>query len=116
MELIIKKLTTQKMLVKEFGINKYALGDLMRNYMHIPTEALGALEVYRMIHQMGFEFTHFLVDGMLMKDTVKYSVIYHGCNPYAAKRAIELRLSFRKAKDEFNLEPIVLVQIVQEAI
>lgn len=112
------KYPSQQVLVALFGCNKYQLGDKMRNSMHIPDEYLGALKKYRMKHEKGSFFSSMIEDGTISFDSgnngeyVRYSIIYHNCSPYAAKKAKEIRLSFRAAHDEFNLEPIVLIEIV----
>jgi hypothetical protein len=110
---------SQKFLVSTYGCNKYQLGDVMRNNLHVPTDKLKALEIYHMLHMPGHILRNLLVDGTIthsIKDSiaVRYAVIYQGCFPHAAKKAHELRLSFRAAKPEFGIEPIVLVRIVSE--
>jgi hypothetical protein len=109
--------TNQTELIKNYGCNKYQLGDKMRNNFHIPDEYLGALETYRVIHISGAQFTRAMWDGTVVgvpdiENT--YDVIYHLCTPFKAKRAVEIRISFRKAREEFNLPAIALVEIVQE--
>lgn len=111
---IHKKFMTQPQLVEVYGINKYQLADQMRNSMHIPNEYLDALGTYHMVHWRGFNLAHLLIDGTITNKNIKYAVIYHGCLPVAAKKAQEIRLSFRAAKPEFGIEPIVLVQIVSD--
>lgn len=90
---------------------KYQLADQMRNYMHIDDKFLEGLQTYRINHYSGFIFSTLLFDGLVDYDCTQFSVIYHNCSPYHAKRAVEVRLSFRAAKDN-TLEPIVLVEIV----
>lgn len=109
-------MNTQQQLIAAYGCNKYQLADKMRNNFHIPDEFLGALVTYRVEHFSGREFDKLLFDGMIRLKDVWFAVIYNKCTPYHAKRALEIRLSFREAKPEFNIEPIVLVQIVQEAV
>lgn len=99
---------------------KYKLADHMRNSMHMPDDMLQHLEVYRMVHSFVPEFKTKLIDGQvhlkdihnMSTDNTAYNCIYHQCTPAAAKAAKEIRLSFRKAKPEFGIEPYVLVQIV----
>jgi len=98
---------------------KYKLADHMRNSMHMPTEMLEHLDIYRLIHANVPWFKNNLEDGIVThgiegKDITMYNVIYHQCTPAAAKSAKEIRLSFRKAKPEFEIEPYVLVQIVSQ--
>jgi hypothetical protein len=96
--------------------NKYKLADQMRNSMHIPDEFLQYLEIYNLTHWEVPKFKHCLTDGTVLMNghriDIKFSVIYYNTTPAAAKAAKEIRLSFRKAKPEFNIEPYVLVQIV----
>lgn len=110
-------MNTQTQLIATYGCNKYQLGDKMRNSFHIPDEYLGALEVYKVVHMTGKAFTKIMFDGVVNyhshKNAINYSVIYNGCTPYLAKHAVEIRLSFREAKPEFGLDPIVLVQVVE---
>ncbi len=102
------------------AFTKYQLADQMRNYMHIDDKYLEGLCVYNMTHTSGKKFSLNLHDGQILKNNPNadvvldevFNVIYHNCSPYHAKRAVELRLSFRAAKDEYDLEPIVLVEIV----
>lgn len=113
------KYPSQSTIMATYGFNKYALADKMRNHMHIPDNYLQALRVYKIVHDVGNCLRH-VVDGQfkytIIRDATRmYNVIYHNCTPYNAKRAKEIRLSFRAAQDEFNLEPIVLIEIVQAA-
>lgn len=102
---------------------KYKLADHMRNSMHMPDDMLEHLDVYKLIHWFVPQFKNELVDGTIYLELIHqrqitkdiYNVIYHQCTPAAAKAAKEIRLSFRKAKPEFGIEPYVLVQIVQGA-
>ncbi len=98
--------------MKRPEFTKYQLADQMRNYMHIDDKYLEGLIVYRMIHVKGSSFKESIVDGQLYYLNNICNVIYHNCSPYHAKRAVELRCSFRVAKPEHGLEPIVLVEIV----
>jgi hypothetical protein len=92
---------------------KYQLADQMRNYMHIDDKYLEGLSVYTIHHISGKEFKSRLLDGQIYSyiDPKPFNVIYHNCSPYNAKRAVEVRCSFRMAHDN-TLEPIVLVEIV----
>jgi hypothetical protein len=91
---------------------KYKLADHMRNSMHMPNDMLEHLDCYYLKHLHVPEFKNALVDGQVFMYGHNFNVIYHQCTPAAAKAAKEIRLSFRKAKPEFNIEPYVLVQIV----
>lgn len=102
-------------IIKTCTFTKYQLADQMRNYMHIDDKYLEGLRKYKMVHVSGKVFYNMCADGRIMFHSdanVKHSIIYHNCSPYHAKRAVEVRLSFREAKPEYNLEPIVLVEIV----
>jgi hypothetical protein len=99
-------------ITKAPSFTKYQLADQMRNYMHIDDKFLEGLETYRINHYSGFIFSTMLFDGLVEYNFTSFNVIYHNCSPYHAKRAEEIRLSFREAKDEYQLEPIVLVEIV----
>jgi hypothetical protein len=116
----VSKYPSQAVLMQFYGCNKYELADKMRNYMHIDDKYLPALAKYRMMHCSGIKFSTTVVDGTIsMTDHVNsglFNVIYHNCNPFNAKRAKEVRLSFRAAMEEFNLEPIVLVEIVSDGM
>lgn len=98
---------------------KYRLADHMRNSMHMPDDMLQHLDCYKMQHWFVPQFKTALQDGTIEYvaanlEQTTYNVIYHQCTPAAAKSAKEIRLSFRKAKPEFDIEPYVLVQIVQQ--
>lgn len=111
----VKQMNTER----DARIMKYRLADHMRNSMHIPDEFLQFLDKYKIIHWTVPTFKDKLIDGTLtigyppLTDITIYNVIYYNTTPAAAKSAKEIRLSFRKAKPEFNIEPYVLVQIVE---
>lgn len=117
-EKLSSKYPSQDTLTKIYGCNKYQLGDKMRNNFHIDDAYLPALVTYFISHWHSPEFKYALIDGTItrkIKDSdplTTFNVIYHNCTPFAAKRAKELRISFRAAQPEFQLEPIALVQIV----
>lgn len=92
---------------------KYKLADHLRNSMHVPDDMLQHLSTYRIQHWHVPQFKNSLIDGTIEWGEI-YNVIYHQCTPAAAKSAKEIRLSFRKAKPEFGIEPYVLVQIVSQ--
>lgn len=103
--------------IKTGTFTKYQLADQMRNYMHIDDKYLEGLETYRMVHMKGGHFGELIIDGQITHwitaDLMNtYNVIYHNCTPYNAKRAVEIRCSFRAADSKYNIEPIVLVEIV----
>jgi hypothetical protein len=110
--IVESKYPSQTTLIAEFGFNKYQLADKMRNNFHIHDIYLGGLEVYQVMHTTGIVLRAALFDGTILFREKPFAVIFHNCLPVAAKRAKEVRLSFRAAKDCFQLEPIVLVQIV----
>lgn len=114
--MLVPIMNTQNKLLATYGCNKYQLGDKMRNNFHIPDEYLGALETYRIIHMTGSLFNRSMWDGTIagipdIENT--YDVIYHMCTPFKAKRAVEVRISFRRAKEEFDLPAVALIEIVQ---
>lgn len=110
------KSVRRSILVQEaaYGFNKYQLADKMRNAFHISDPYLQGLDVYHITHYTGRDFAKSLNDGLVDSLNRTYAVIYHNCTPYNAKRAQEVRLSFRAAKKEFGIDPIVLVQIVSQ--
>lgn len=111
---MIRTMSNHTNLIATYGCNRSQLADKMRNNFHIPDEYLGALTDYACVHKTGQELRHDIFDGQIIMPSKTYNVIYNGCTPYHAKRAVEVRLSFRAAKPEFQLEPIVLVQIVTQ--
>lgn len=117
------KTIPQAALIATYGFNKYQLGDQMRNNFHVADKYLPGLKIYQMRHFTGTEFANALTDGTITIRSVvpniaqhRYAVIYHNCNPYAVKRAKEVRISLRAAQDEFNLEPYALVEIVDAGV
>lgn len=100
--------------------NKYKLADHMRNSMHIPSEFHQYLSIYKLTQWHVPTFKNMLVDGTISEmfdegePRYKFNVIYHQCTPAAAKAAKEVKLSFRMADEEFNIEPYVLVQIIKQ--
>lgn len=91
---------------------KHQLADQMRNYIHIEDKYLEGLTTYRMEHMSGRIFKRELHEGTISHNGILHNIIYHGCTPYNVKRAVEIRCSFRAASSEYQIEPIVLVQIV----
>lgn len=109
-----KPLSTAQAL-EVYKFNRYQLAYHMRNSMHVPYQFLSGLSVYHMVHTTGKYFAVNMIDGMLKHNNeTEYAVIYHNCNPFNVKRAHEIRLSYRASNPDFNIEPVVLVQIVQE--
>lgn len=82
------------------------------NLFFIPPEMKLALDTYSQIRMNGKQFSKELIEGCLIRNNLSYQVIYSSCTPFAARKARELKLSFRKAKSVFNIPPTVIVKIV----
>ena len=105
----------QTKLIATHGFNKYQLRYKMMNSFHIPDTYISGLAKYLMVHMSGSEFKRRLFDGTIagtpdIENT--YAIIYHNCKPFEVKCAQEIRISYRRAKPEFELESYALVEIV----
>jgi hypothetical protein len=109
---------TRRAAYQIYGVTKNQVASMMLNFFHYPYNYLDTLATYYMRHWTGQHFYANMVDGAITgsEDSIKYLVVYQGCTPYQAKRAQQLRLSFRSAKPEFGLCAYVIVRIHTEAL
>lgn len=105
--------------VQEYGITKKQLHSLLTTIFHFPAEYRTCLSRYQLLHWEGKYFEARLDDGIIrVKDSeelIEYNVFYQDCTPYQAKKAHQLRLSFRNPIKEFGLEAYVIVRILTES-
>ncbi len=109
---------TQSAIASKYGVSKSFLRSLLNNQFHIPELFHDSLKHYRLCKLSPQEFLAALHEGTVTqtvagKDT-EFAVIYAKCNPYTVKRASQVICSFRAAKDEIGLEPVVIVQILEK--
>jgi hypothetical protein len=87
---------------------------MMMNNFHYPAEYKDTLSSYFLLHWQGSYFAGQFKEGVIEYQGVKYTVILNDCTLYTAKRAHQLRLSFRAAQDIYQLNPIVIVSPLVE--
>ena len=90
---------------------KASLQYAVNNFFYFPSELRMALESYSQIRMNGKQFKGELIEGCMIRNGISYNVIYTDCNMYSAKKARELKLSFRKVLGSFGIEPTVLVKV-----
>lgn len=107
--------TTQE-LVAKFGASRATLRHVI--YSHFAMGRYGqCLRFYKILPCTGQEFKDHLKDGMYYgfdpsaQNHVNFHLVYKECTPTEVKRAEHVALSFRIARDEFNIEPVVVVQL-----
>lgn len=109
------KTLSQSEILTRYGIEKSFLRQLLNNQFHIPSIFHECLAHYRYCEVTATEFKSRIREGTLQQQvglTVKeFAIIYHFCSPAQIKNAGIIRLSFRAAKAEIGLEPVVLVSI-----
>ena len=111
------KQITRRDSYKLYGVTKNQVASMMLNFFHFPYQYTDVLATYYLRHWTGQHFYASMQDGAIIgtEDNIKYLVVYQGCTPFQAKRAHQLRLSFRSAKPEFGLQAYVVVRIHTEA-
>lgn len=102
---------------QKYGITKKQLASLMINIFHFPHQYRDCLSQYYLLHWAGEHFSNTIEEGTIKLSTdpenaTEYLVVYQGCTPYQAKKAKQLRLSFRKPQNDFQLQAYVIVRIL----
>ncbi len=105
--------TSGELRIKYPGISRNGLSTALLNNFHIIPAYHPALETYKTLWISGDKFKNLNNDGIIKENGKEFQIIYQNCNPYEVKKAKEIRLSFRAAKDIFNLSPIVIVRIAK---
>lgn len=100
---------------EHYGIEKSFLRQLLNNQFQIPELYHDCLQHYRLSCVTSTEFFSRISDGTLVQqvgDTkIYFAVQYYMCSPYHIRKAKRVLLSFRMAKADIGLEPVVLVKI-----
>jgi len=118
---IIKPLTPQRLSTlesyKKHGVTRNQVASMMVNLFHYPANFRDTLEHYYILHWTGKHFDSILEEGAIFHadSGFSYLVVYQGCTPYAARRAKQLKLSFRKASVDFGLQAYVIVRTIQDS-
>lgn len=105
-------------LTNKFGVSRNILNSILVNNFHIEDQYLTALEFYRVTHMSGNMFRMASKEGTIKYSRIKTNlkpecvIIYTDCTRAKAITASEIRVSFRAAKEEYNLPAYALVQIV----
>ena len=94
---------------KKHGISKTMVRSMMQNLFEFPKEYRDLLETYHLLYwQTGF-FKSKITEGIIEKDGIQYQIIYKD-QPATLSKHSQVRLSFRSAVREYNLEAYVLVR------
>lgn len=72
-------------------------------------KSVDALDHYCLLYWNPEYFYTQMIDGVVIKNDIRYLVIYHKCTPTEVRKRNQIALSFRAAKAEFNLPAYVLV-------
>lgn len=97
-------------LATNYGISRNHLQSICMNEFHFPTQFSHTLSQYFILHWEGEYLMDRLEEGTLRIGDTDYLIIYQSCNAFSARRASQVRLSFRKAKSCFRLEGYVIVR------
>lgn len=101
-----------KELIDSYGVSRNILNSVLANNFHIDDKYLDALECYRVQHYTGSNLKFITNTGVMLYKDKECCLIYHNCTRAQAIAAKEIRISFRAAKEEYNLPAYALVQIV----
>lgn len=101
---------------KAHGIRRSLIHNMMLNAFHISHDIVDAsLSNYFVHHWTGRHLEQLLSANVsLWRDEIEYSVVFHKTTRWNAARAKEVAVSFRKAKEEYQLLPYVLVKVIKQ--
>ena len=109
----------------KYGISRSALTYIIQNQFYFDKDYTDCLDIYYILQWEPSYFLNSLDNGMIgvlnKKDNERtfcmYQVIYHQTDPTKIRKAIShngnshVKLSFRVAHTEFNIQPIVLIKL-----
>lgn len=107
-------------LYRKYGVNRAMVRSVIYSQFNIPADYLITLRYYRILYCSGANFRdHLTNEGSYIgydpvsHEVIRYNIIYQYCTPSVVKRAkcAEVKLSFRIAQEDFNIEPTVLVRL-----
>lgn len=94
---------------RKYGILSSTLHHAMVNTFHLPEQIKKGLEQYYILHWAGRYLKQKLTDGIIEHQGYQYIVIFKGITLPSITGTKQIRLSFRRAKSEYNLPAYVLV-------
>lgn len=97
---------------KQHGVTRNQLASLCINTFNFPEQYQDLLSKYRLIQWSGRMFADHLKSGVITFLGDEYLVVYKDCTPSKVMKADQIRLSFRKPKDEFEVRGYVIVKIL----
>lgn len=96
---------------QKYGVAKSSLAYMCVNNWNFPEDFRDCLTDYYLLQWEGKYFAQSLKDGIIRHLDKEYAVVYKNCTYFAAKKASQLRLSFRKPQPEFDLSGYVIVSV-----
>lgn len=82
------------------------------NNFCIPESYRDAFAVQNLLHIPGNFLKRYVSNGCIRYQGYSYLVVYHKCTCFAALSAEVVKLSYRKAKAEYEIPGYVLVEIL----
>lgn len=102
---------THQHLLSIYGISRNHVQSICMNEFHYPTHLLPTLSNYFILHWEGEYLMDRIAEGSVNIGGIEYLIIYQGCNAFSARRASQVRLSFRKPQAAFRLPGYVIARI-----
>ena len=90
------------------GVSKTMVRALMQNFFKFPEECKDLLSSYHLVYWSTSYFKEKINEGTIEKDGISYQIIYKDSFSELSKLG-QVKLSFRSAIKEYNLESYVLV-------
>lgn len=104
-------------LMARFGVNRAVIRYVIYNRFAVGTRYIRCLTGYKIHPCSGQYFKDHLKDGMFYgynpfkQEHVNFHIVYKDCTPAVVKKSAHVVLSFRIAHEDFNIEPVVMVQL-----
>jgi hypothetical protein len=104
-------------LVRRFGVNRAMVRHIIYTRFAVGQSYIRCLISYKIYPCSGSYFKDHLKDGMfygynpVTQEYVNFHIVYKDCTPAVVKKSEHVVLSFRIAHDDFNIEPVVMVQL-----
>lgn len=93
------------------GLKRTEIHHMFLNNFHIHESQHKTLREYFILHWSGSKLSERLHEGMIHSYGHDFNVIYHNCNPFAAKKSECIKLSFRAAIPELDIPNYVLIKL-----
>lgn len=100
----------------KYGMHRTNLSYMCMNNWNFPAEYQDCLSAYYLLQWEGKYFGEKLREGTISHNDEEYIVVYKNTTYFAAKKAAQVRLSFRKPQPEFNLPGYVIVSVFAAAL